>query len=243
MARIVKKPAVRRNEILDVAQRLIVAKGYERMMIQDILDELNLSKGGFYYYFDSKLALCSALIERMQGQMEHSLLALAHDPQTPALTKLSQVFATLFRLKTGQKDILLALLRAWYTDENAVFRQKAEATLFQKYAPLLEEIIHQGIQDGVLTIPSADQLGRIVLVLIQDLSDWLAAWLLSDEPQEGNLQQIGQIISIYTSAIERVLGAPDASLQIYDLLTLNQWMDTSRETVSSSVSGKETRND
>ena len=65
MARIVKEPAVRRNEILDAAQRLVYRKGYEQMTIQDILDDLHLSKGAFYHYFDSKQSLLEALIERM----------------------------------------------------------------------------------------------------------------------------------------------------------------------------------
>ena len=51
MARTVKAHAVRRNEILDVAQRLIYTKGYEQMTIQDILDGLQISKGAFYHYF------------------------------------------------------------------------------------------------------------------------------------------------------------------------------------------------
>ncbi len=63
MARIVKAHAARRNEILDVAQRLIYTKGYEQMTIQDILSDLQISKGAFYHYFDSKQALLEAIIE------------------------------------------------------------------------------------------------------------------------------------------------------------------------------------
>jgi len=68
MARVVKdlKNAARRKDILDVAQRLVVeTKGYEGMSIQDVLDELKISKGAFYHYFDSKGDLLEALIERM----------------------------------------------------------------------------------------------------------------------------------------------------------------------------------
>jgi AcrR family transcriptional regulator len=48
---------VRREAFLDVAQRLVQTKGYEAMSIQDVLDELDASKGAFYHYFDSKQAL------------------------------------------------------------------------------------------------------------------------------------------------------------------------------------------
>ena len=38
--RTVKEATVRRNEILDVAQRLVQTRGYEQMAIQDILDQI-----------------------------------------------------------------------------------------------------------------------------------------------------------------------------------------------------------
>src|SRR5215470_3721570 len=127
MVRIVKKPAVRRNEILDAAERLVTTKGYEQMAIQDILDELQISKGAFYHYFDSKQALLSAIIERMQAGMAQPLLSLVHDPARGALDKLQHLFAMLFRWKTTQKGFFLPLLRAWYSDENAIVRQKVQA--------------------------------------------------------------------------------------------------------------------
>ena len=53
--------AIRRDAFLDVAERLIRIKGYEQMTVQDVLDELDASKGAFYHYFDSKEALLQAV--------------------------------------------------------------------------------------------------------------------------------------------------------------------------------------
>lgn len=63
MARTVNvvEQAARRDAILDAAQHRILAKGYERLTIQDILDDLEISKGAFYHYFESKLAVVGAL--------------------------------------------------------------------------------------------------------------------------------------------------------------------------------------
>ena len=35
------------------------------MSVQDVLDELDASRGAFYHYFDSKVALLEAVVERM----------------------------------------------------------------------------------------------------------------------------------------------------------------------------------
>src|SRR6516164_9739279 len=126
MARIVKEEeyAEKRNAILDVAQRFIYARGYEQMTIQDILDNLQISKGAFYHYFDSKQALLEALIERMLDQGIQLILPIVQDPHLPALEKLQSYFATIARWRTAQKTFFLSLLRVWYLDDNAIVRQK-----------------------------------------------------------------------------------------------------------------------
>src|SRR5512140_408512 len=57
--------ALRRDEFIDAAQRLIQSRGYEQMSVQDVLDELGASKGAFYHYFDSKEGLLTAVVDQM----------------------------------------------------------------------------------------------------------------------------------------------------------------------------------
>jgi AcrR family transcriptional regulator len=231
MARIVKEKeyAVRRNAILDVAQRLVTTKGYEQMTIQDILDDLQISKGAFYHYFDSKVALLEAIIERMQEEAEQILLPIVNDPQLPALEKLQSFFATLTRWKTARKDFFLALLRVWYADDNALVRQKLRTTGVKWVAPWLAVIIHQGIQEGVLTTSYPDRVGEVVLSLVLDLGETLGWLLLSFDPKRDDLQRIEDTVAVYTDALERVLGAPRDSLQLVDAETLKEWFFSPRD--------------
>src|ERR687896_424554 len=117
MPRVVKPAeyAVRRNEFLDAAQRLMHTKGYERLTIQDVLDELQTSKGAFYHYFGSKQELLEGLVDRVSREAEALLTAIAEDPHLSALDKLQRFFADLARFRTAQRDLLLAVLRVWYT--------------------------------------------------------------------------------------------------------------------------------
>jgi len=226
MARIVKEEAyaVKRNEILDVAQRLVYTKGYEQMTIQDMLDELQISKGAFYHYFDSKQALLEALIERMLEEVEQLLLPIVNDPHLPALEKLQRFFPMLTRWKTARKTFFLALLRVWYTDDNAIVRQKVLATGIKRITPLLTSIILQGTQEGILTTAYPDQVGEIVLSIGLNLSDTLAGLLLSCEPNLDVLQRMENTVVAYTDALERVLGAPTGSLHFVDAETLKEWV-------------------
>jgi len=148
------------------------------MAIQDILDELQISKGAFYHYFSSKQDLLEALIERMYGDVEQILLPILDDPDLPAMDKLHRYFDTAARWKTTQKAYLLALLRVWYADENAIVRQKIQAMTLERIGPLLSRIVHQGIQEGVLTTAFPDEAGAIIIALLQSLGDAFARVLL-----------------------------------------------------------------
>src|ERR1700730_4301624 len=120
MARPIKEQEyrVKRDAILDAARRLVQTKGYEQMTIQDILDDLQISKGAFYHYFDSKQALLEALIARMGEEAEELLLPIVHDPHMSALEKLQRFYPTLARWKTARKTFFLALLQTLYADDN-----------------------------------------------------------------------------------------------------------------------------
>lgn len=233
MARSVKQEeyAVKRNEILDAARKLIYTKGYEPMTIQDILDDLHISKGAFYHYFGSKQALLEALIERMQEERDLLLTPIVHDPHLSALTKLQRFFDTLAHWKTAQKDFLIAITHILYADDNAIFRQKTRANAIKRVSPLLAVIIHQGIQEGVLMTPYPDQVGEVVVSLVLDLGDALAGLLLASASQPHDIQHVKSIIAVYTDALERTLRTPDGSLSLVDAETLNAWFVSSGDNV------------
>lgn len=231
-----KEYALRRNAILDVTQRLVYTKGYEQMAIQDILDELQISKGAFYHYFDSKPDLLEALIERMQQEMLQLVIPIVQDPQLGALPKLQRFFDVAVRWKTARQTFMLELTRVWYTDHNAIVRQKMMAMLRRGAIPLLSEIFRQGIREGVFNIPYPDQIGAIYLSLIQAVGDGFAGLLLADTPQGDELQRAERLIAAYTDAIERLLGTPAGSLQLMDPESLKEWFAAPSDNLEAAVS-------
>jgi len=226
MPRFVKEDqyAVKRKEILDVAQRLIFTKGYEQMSIQDILDELEISKGAFYHYFDSKQALLDELVERMLDEAELVMRPIVDARDLPALEKLRKYFDASGRWKTSRKAFMLDLLRVWYTDSNAIVRIKQETAAFKRIAPLLAEIVRQGIAEGVFTTGYPDQIVNVLLGLSQGIGDAMAELLLSEEMPADALQRLEAIAGAYSQSLERVLGAPAGSLPLVDVLMLKEWL-------------------
>jgi AcrR family transcriptional regulator len=233
MPRVVKEIdyAARRNEILDVARKLVYTKGYEQMSIQDILDELNMSKGAFYHYFDSKPDLLEALIDRMGDEAEATIFPLLDDPALPALEKLHRYFSVAVQWKSAQKDYMLALLRVWYSDDNSIIRQKVFAKMGNRVAPVFTRVIRQGIQEGTLSTPYPEQATAIVLYLILGLGDKFGEVILGHEAEKSQLSAeerfriMNEAVIAYTDALERVLGASTGSMQLMDADSIRVWID------------------
>jgi AcrR family transcriptional regulator len=226
MARIVNESAyaARRNAILDAAQRAVETKGYEQMAIADLLGELQISSGAFYHYFDSKPALLFALVERMGDQVVQLVLPIVHDPTLGALDKVQRFFATLDRGKLAHKEFVLAFLRVWYADENAIVRHKLYTARVKRLTPWLEEIIRQGVEEGVLTTPYPDQAARLVISLFEDIGYATAELLFSEERSPDDLPRFERIVEATADALERVLGAPAGCLPRASREELLQWL-------------------
>jgi AcrR family transcriptional regulator len=228
MARVVNEEeyTARRDAILKAAERLIYSKNYEQMSLQDIVDELHVSKGALFHYFRTKAALLEALIDRMLEEGMQQVIPLAHDPSLSALEKLQHFFATLVRWKTAQKTFFLAMLAAWYNDGNAIVRQKVRGKRLKLMGALLTEIIRQGIEQGDLRIPYSDQIGEVALCLVESLVDSLSVLLLTSEPNEDCLHRMEGATVTYTAALERTLGTSEGSLEILSVDALREWFTT-----------------
>jgi len=234
MARTVNKEeyTAKRNQILDAAQRLVYTKGYERMTLQDILAELQISSGAFYHYFDSKPAVLEAFIERIQQETEKSLLPIIHDLQLSAIEKFQGFFDTLDRLRIAHKADVVMLGRVWYTDDNAIVRQKVDEAVRQQRAPLLNEIVRQGIREGVFTTAYPDQAGDVILSLLQGMGNAHAKLLLSLDQAPDEQRSIETIVAIhaaYMDAIERVLGVPPHSFYRVNAEAVKVWVAALRD--------------
>lgn len=216
--------AVKRNEILDVAQRLVGTQGYSQVSIQDILNDLQISKGAFYHYFDSKQALLEALVDRIQEEIVAALAPVIHDPALSALVKLQRFFDAAASWKIARKEFLLALVRVWYADENALFRLKMQSAMIKQTSFLLTEIVAQGIREGCFATPYPDLAGEVVLSLILGLGEATLNLILSGQPVPDALQRLERTLAAYTHALERVLGAPNGSLHLIDTATLKEWV-------------------
>ena len=214
---------VRRDAFLDVAQRLIQTKGYEAMSIQDLLNELEASKGAFYHYFDSKQALLEAVVERFANGAMASLEPVLSDPDLPALTKLERVFAGIASLKAEQKDLMLAIIEVWNSDGNAIVREKVRRLSERIMIPLFSAVVRQGLDEGTLDVDSPDDTANVLVALMLGFQLRATDLFLARQAGTITFEVVQRAVAANNAAFERILGIPKGSLRLTDEQTLRFW--------------------
>ncbi len=227
MSRTVKAPEVRRNEILDKAQELFYAKGYEQTSIRDIIDGVGIAKGTFYHYFSSKIELLDELVERMIVHIVQLVEPIVEDADLNALEKFHLYFSTIGSWKIENKDFLIDLMQVFYNDDNVLFRHKLKAAALSITTPSLSKIIRQGVKEGCFQTRYPDEVSSVLFEVGQSLGDSLASMLLENNTDEKAWSDVHRKIQVTHYSIERLLGAPEGSINIYEFDILKQWFESS----------------
>jgi len=89
-----------RCSILVAAERLFREIGYRKTTVADIARALRMSPANVYRFFESKKAINEAVAERLIGELETQLAAVADRPGLAAAERLGLFLRTMSRLNT-----------------------------------------------------------------------------------------------------------------------------------------------
>lgn len=201
--RVVKEAEERRNEILDVADKLFTQKGFEGTSTNDILEEVGIARGTLYYHFKSKEDIMDALIERYNNKILSSAQAVAKDTTLSVYERIIQVILSM-RL-SQYKEESEALIRVMHKPQNVLMHQKTQSTVIQSITPILSELIEEGIKQGLFDTPVPYECMEMFMIYMTTLFDGDIIELTEEE-------QLSRMKAIQIN-MERVLGCEPGSLK------------------------------
>jgi AcrR family transcriptional regulator len=197
--RITKEYDERRNEIINAAEKLFHGKGYEKCTVNDILKEVGIAKGTFYYYFKSKEEVTDAIVSRYKEiVVSRAEKILKKDNLTP-VEKLMHVFMAMRIKEKFNSDTLNDL----HKTENALLHQKTLNQIVTAIAPILVRVIKEGIEKKVWSCRYPLQYMQIFLAAALTLTDEGVFELDADSQME--------VIAALISILEKMLDVPEDS--------------------------------
>ena len=171
--KLAKKSDERRNQILDVAQELFLSKGFHKTTINDILKIVDIAKGTFYYYYESKMDVLDDLIDRFIDRQVEELQKLSVSPELTALEKFAYIISNPHNHSEEKEKILEELHKI----DNAEMHQRSLVESVLKITPIVTRIVEQGIEEKIFTTPYPQETVEILIISFQILfDDGLFTW-------------------------------------------------------------------
>lgn len=145
-----RPPDVRRQQLLDAAERVLLDRGLANTTIAEVAEAAGVAKGTVYLYFESKNDLLAALRSRYVEQYT-AALAVGSGSARDRIRALAVGF---FDFAASHRDLHHVLFHeAGFSEEDAFSSLRAQ----------LRGLIARGVADGELTRTDPDLAAAYVL--------------------------------------------------------------------------------
>lgn len=133
----------RRSEIIETAGKLFEEKGYEQTQVQDIVNEIGVAKGLFYYYFKSKDEVMEELADRYADAIIDAVNKLI-DKDITTFDKINRIFQIFIDSAEKKFGIFMGILNV----KNGITHERIFFNVGKKMVPLVTELILSGNDNG-----------------------------------------------------------------------------------------------
>jgi len=212
-----KKGDLKRSGILETAEKLFFERGYEQTSVQDILDALSLSKGGFYHYFSSKEAILEEICANRAVERLDRLGAEVYSRRLSPIEKLNIVLRKVSLLENEDPRYVALLLKICYLDRDVRMRDHMRTITAQRLRGYLRDVIAEGVRTEDFFVRYPGQIGEIVLSMTADADDAACRILSSEAENPECIIEIAEMLHAYRDAIATLLGAPFGSVELFDM--------------------------
>ncbi len=187
-----RKGERRKQELLQIAYRMFISRGYENTSVDEIIEEAGIAKGTYYYYFETKEQMLEEVIGMMIDQ-ETEAAARILKAEIPVPQKIVGIISS-FRPTREEQPIEGALMQP----ENSVMHENIRKQLTASAVPLLSEVVEEGITKGVFACDYIPERVRMLLLISSDLFD------------EGRFTE--RDIAVFIDMTEKLLGAEPGTM-------------------------------
>ncbi len=166
MTRTIKKPTLRKAEIISSARELFQNIEYEKVTMQMVMDTLGIAKGTIYHYFKSKEALFETVIKDIVDSHNEYMQTIMSNSEGSALEKI-KILASMGNMASDSQPLLNQLHRKG----NDTLHTRVLAAALIQQAQLYEQVIKQGCDEGTFKTEFPLECAELILAGIQFLTD------------------------------------------------------------------------
>ena len=158
LARVLKDPEVRKQEILDTAMKLFHEKGYDSTSIADIAKAMNVVPGLCYRYFTSKQEIFDTAIKQYAIESCQDFLQVIHDKSKSFKDRLSLFGKIMIHKEDNSKHHGF-----FHTAGNETFHLQLGIEMFKYLAPHISNELTELNKKGEISVESPELMTNFLL--------------------------------------------------------------------------------
>jgi len=183
----------RKNQIIKTAYDKFISKGYENTSVDEIIEEIKIAKGTFYYYFESKEELLEEVVNLMlDNQSNNANQVLNSNASIP-----EKIVGIILSYTPSEKED--SIKDTLHNNENIILHKKLNKALIERMIPMLVEVAEEGNQTGIFNCDNVPERMRAILILSSNLFDDNKEFTKND-------------IDVFIDIVEKTLGAEKGTM-------------------------------
>ncbi len=173
-----------RELLLRQATHLFATKGYDATSVQDVVDVADVTKGAFYYHFESKDDLLYEIHQRfITYELEHAEQIVAQSlPSRDTLHALVVNLVESIALFQPEVTVFFRDMHRLSPKKFAAIKETRD-----RYESHFRSVIEKGQDEGVFR---SDVPGKIQTLAVFGMCNWMYKWYRSGGPESP--RQIGK---------------------------------------------------
>lgn len=195
MARVVKQPEERKEELLGVAIKLFMEQGYVHTSVKDIYTAVNGSFGMFYHHFKSKEEIFEAAMAKYTDQFVKGISDILQNAEIPFEQRYPLVFSHWLGLIRGRDQV-----RGTQHDVE-VFRILSGKMLSGAIHPVTL-YIDEGVERGLMTTANSRQSAIVLVYGLFGLTQEERNRLASNDHAVHIFEQASKLVALLLGADE-----------------------------------------
>ncbi len=193
-----QRSAQTKKSIMEAATYLFAREGYESTGVAEICKRASVSKGAFYYHFESKETVFLALIDTWLTTLETTLNEVTYQAKNvpEGLLEMAGMMQPVFE---NNQYFMGLFLELWtHANRNDKVRQ-ATVSPYRRFEEIFTRLIKRGIEEGTIENIEPEIAGQLLLSLSSGL--FLQASLEKDQVNWG--KKLQESIEILLNGLKR----------------------------------------
>jgi len=152
----------RRARLIDVAQKEFILKGFDNTTIKNIIDQMGLSTGTFYYHFKSKEEILVAVSEKLIDEEVVKLNQIRDARDKTTACRIRSSLNVMYETFWQGKDIWKQILQT----HNLALHRRIIDDAVSRISPLLATMLREGNEESRLNVPYPEEIAEIMISLL-----------------------------------------------------------------------------